>query len=169
MPFIINFLLWAARGLEFLFGFFPWLFRFLKRFFAKRIDNGRFLNQFLDHPLYTVAMGFFLTSVVAVFLGLLKVLISIYLKLFESIKGFTSGSAISGSSSSAGGTDAVALFIDILNSLGFLEAIKDTFSIWGVGFLLPLLSLIGSIIYYKSVVKFISKISNEIRLKNSPF
>ncbi|MDY3672021.1 MAG: hypothetical protein SO038_01805, partial [Campylobacter sp.] len=68
------------------------------------------------------------------------------------------------SSSSGGGSGSgsiISLFWDIANSIGIVDALSDTYKLW-IPVLISLLGLLGSIAYYKVVMKFADKIKSMI-------
>ena len=53
------------------------------------------------------------------------------------------------------GTDSLSLFYQLANSLGIMEVLKDTYSLWSP-VLISLISFVLSILYYKAVMRFIT-------------
>ena len=166
MPAIIAFINWVVRILDLLWGkffgvisgFFAWLWIIVQKFFlrdSKRI--GFISNRLFGNTVYGGALALFLTSVALVFLGIIGTLVKIFVTLKNAIGSFLSSS--SGGGSGSGST--VSLFWDIANSMGIVDALSDTYNLW-IPVLISLLGLLGSIAYYKVVMKFADKIKSMI-------
>lgn len=148
------FVAWIARVISLLWkpffgvitGFFVWLFPIIKSFFSRKIASGRFFATFASLPFVKSALVFFFVSVVGVFVSTYLVLVDIYLRIrdsFEGLIGSNSGSA------------SLSLFYQLANSLGIMEVLKDTYSLWSP-VLISLISFVLSILYYKAVMRFIT-------------
>ena len=154
MPAIISFINWVVRILDLLWGkffgviagFFVWLFPAIKSFFSRKIATGRFFATFASLPFVKSALVFFFVSIVGVFVSTYLTLVDIYLKIRDSFELLIN----SGSSS-----DALGLFYQLANSLGIIEVLKDTYSLWSP-VLISLISFVLSILYYKAVMRFIT-------------
>ena len=66
-----------------------------------------------------------------------------------------------GTGGGSGSGSTVSLFWDIANSMGIVDALSDTYNLW-IPVLISLLGLLGSIAYYKVVMKFADKIKSMI-------
>ena len=163
---ILSFINWIPKILNLLWGkffgviagFFTWLWIIVQKFFlrdSKRI--GFVSNRLFGNTVYGGALALFLTSIALVFLGIIGTLVKIFLTLKNAISSFFSGS--SGGGSGSGST--VSLFWDIANSMGIVDALSDTYNLW-IPVLISLLGLLGSIAYYKVVMKFADKIKSMI-------
>lgn len=53
------------------------------------------------------------------------------------------------------GSDALGLFIQLANSIGIMEVLRDTYSLWSP-ILISLISFVLSILYYKAVMRVIT-------------
>ena len=151
---MFSFVTWIARVISLLWkpffavitGFFVWLFPIIRSFFSRKIASGRFFATFASLPFVKSALVFFFVSVVGVFVTTYLTLIDIYLKIrdsFEGLIGSNSGSA------------SLNLFLELANSLGIFEVLKNTYSTWSP-VLISLISLVLSILYYKAVMRFIT-------------
>ena len=97
-------------------------------------------------PFVKSALVFFFVSVVGVFVSTYLALVDIYLRIrdsFEGLIGSNSGSA------------SLNLFLELANSLGIFEVLKNTYSTWSP-VLISLISFVLSVLYYKAVMKFIT-------------
>ena len=151
---MFSFVTWIARVISLLWkpffavitGFFVWLFPIIRSFFSRKIASGRFFATFASLPFVKSALVFFFVSVVGVFVTTYLTLIDIYLKIrdsFEGLIGSNSGSA------------SLNLFLELANSLGIFEVLKNTYSTWSP-VLISLISFVLSILYYKAVMIFIT-------------
>lgn len=148
------FVTWIARVISLLWkpffgvitGFFVWLFPIIKSFFSRKIASGRFFATFASLPFVKGALVFFFVSVVGVFVSTYLALVDIYLRIRDSFELLIS---------SGTGTDSLSLFYQLANSLGIMEVLKDTYSLWSP-VLISLISLVLSILYYKAVMRFIT-------------
>ena len=151
---MLSFVTWIARVISLLWkpffavftGFFVWLFPIIRSFFSRKIASGRFFATFASLPFVKSALVFFFVSVVGVFVTTYLTLIDIYLKIrdsFEGLIGSNSGSA------------SLNLFLELANSLGIFEVLKNTYSTWSP-VLISLISFVLSILYYKAVMRFIT-------------
>lgn len=163
---ILSFINWIPKILNLLWGkffgviagFFTWLWIIVQKFFlrdSKRI--GFVSNRLFGNTVYGGALALFLTSVALVFLGIIGTLITAFLKVKNAIGSFLSGSSGGGS----GNGSIISLFWDIANSIGIIDALSDTYKLW-IPVLISLLGLLGSIAYYKVVMKFADKIKSMI-------
>lgn len=154
MAFVFSFINWVVRILDLLWGkffgviagFFVWLFPVIRSFFSRKIASGRFFATFASLPFVKSALVFFFVSVVGVFVTTYLTLIDIYLKIrdsFEGLIGSNSGSA------------SLNLFLELANSLGIFEVLKNTYSTWSP-VLISLISFVLSVLYYKAVMRFIT-------------
>lgn len=148
------FVAWIARVISLLWkpffgvitGFFVWLVPIIRSFFSRKIASGRFFATFASLPFVKSALVFFFVSVVGVFVTTYLTLIDIYLKIrdsFEGLIGSNSGSA------------PLNLFLELANSLGIFEVLKNTYSTWSP-VLISLISFVLSVLYYKAVMRFIT-------------
>lgn len=153
MSAIIAFANWVVRILTLLWGkffgviagFFVWLFPAIKSFFSRKIATGRFFATFASLPFVKSALVFFFGAV-GVFVGTYLTLVDIYLKIrdkFEGLMSFGSGS------------DALGLFIQLANSIGIMEVLRDTYSLWSP-VLISLISFVLSVLYYKAVMRVVT-------------
>ncbi len=151
---MVAFVTWIARVISLLWkpffgvitGFFVWLFPVIRSFFSRKIASGRFFATFASLPFVKSALVFFFVSVVGVFVSTYLVLVDIYLRIrdsFEGLIGSNSGSA------------SLSLFYQLANSLGIMEVLKDTYSLWSP-VLISLISFVLSVLYYKAVMRFIT-------------
>ena len=154
MPAIISFINWVVRILGLLWskffgviaGFFVWLFPVIRSFFSRKIASGRFFATFASLPFVKSALVFFFVSVVGVFVSTYLALVDIYLRIRDSFELLIS---------SGTGTDSLSLFYQLANSLGIMEVLKDTYSLWSP-VLISLISFVLSVLYYKAVMRFIT-------------
>lgn len=144
-------------------GFFPWLWEILRKFFLRNIKDVGLYRKLFSSPIYAGALSTLITSVVGVFVSLFVILVQAFLKIREVLSSLFAGTG--GGGGSVGGYDVSAVFSSLLKATGVLRAFSDTYSIWAP-FLFFLLSLIGAIVYYKLVVKFIDKIFQVLGLNN---
>ena len=151
---MFSFVTWIARVISLLWkpffavitGFFVWLFPIIRSFFSRKIASGRFFATFASLPFVKGALVFFFVSVVGVFVSTYLALVDIYLRIRDSFDLlFSSGT----------GTDSLSLFYQLANSLGIMEVLKDTYSLWSP-VLISLISFVLSILYYKAVMRFIT-------------
>ena len=151
---MFSFVTWIARVISLLWkpffavitGFFVWLFPIIRSFFIRKIASGRFFATFASLPFVKSALVFFFVSVVGVFVSTYLALVDIYLRIRDSFELLIS---------SGTGTDSLSLFYQLANSLGILEVLRDTYSLWSP-VLISLISLVLSILYYKAVMRFIT-------------
>lgn len=151
---MVAFVTWIARVISLLWrpffavitGFFVWLFPIIKSFFSRKIASGRFFATFASLPFVKSALVFFFVSVVGVFVSTYLALVDIYLRIRDSFELLISSST---------GTDSLSLFYQLANSLGIMEVLKDTYSLWSP-VLISLISFVLSILYYKAVMRFIT-------------
>ena len=151
---ILSFINWIPKILNLLWGkffgviagFFVWLFRVIRSVFSRKIASGRFFATFASWPFVKSALVFFFVSIVGVFVSTYLTLVDIYLKIRDSFELLIN----SGSSS-----DALGLFYQLANSLGIMEVLKDTYSLWSP-VLISLISFVLSVLYYKAVMRFIT-------------
>ena len=151
---MFSFVTWIASVISLLWqpffavitGFFVWLFSAIKSFFSRKIATGRFFATFASLPFVKSALVFFFVSVVGVFVSTYLALVDIYLKIRDSFELLIS---------SGTGTDSLSLFYQLANSLGIMEVLKDTYSLWSP-VLISLISFVLSVLYYKAVMRFIT-------------
>lgn len=154
MPAIISFINWVVRILDLLWGkffgviagFFVWLFPVIRSFFSRKIASGRFFATFASLPFVKSGLVFFFVSVVGVFATSYLTLIDIYLKIRDSFEGLIVSNS---------GSAALNLFLELANSLGIFEVLKNTYSTWSP-ILISLISFVLSVLYYKAVMRFIT-------------
>lgn len=154
MSAIIAFVNWVVKILTLLWGkffgviagFFVWLLPALRSFFRGRLSNARFFSSYASLPFVKSALVFFFVSVVGVFVSTYLTLVDIYLKIrdkFEGLMSFGSGS------------DALGLFIQLANSIGIMEVLRDTYALWSP-VLISLISFVLSVVYYKAVMRVVT-------------
>ena len=151
---MFSFVTWIARVISLLWkpffavitGFFVWLFPVMRSFFSRKIASGRFFATFASLPFVKSALVFFFVSVVGVFVSTYLALVDIYLRIRDSFELLIS---------SGTGTDSLSLFYQLANSLGIMEVLKDTYSLWSP-VLISLISFVLSVLYYKALMRFIT-------------
>lgn len=159
MPVILSFINWIPKILNLLWGkffgviagFFTWLWIIVRKYFSRKSEIYSASNSFFRGSLYFGTLTLFLTSVAFIFLGIVSTLITAFLRVKNAI-----GSLLS---SSSGSGSIISLFWDIANSIGIVDALSNTYSLW-IPVLISLLGLLGSIAYYKVVMKFADKIKS---------
>lgn len=142
------------------YGFFSFIRNFL---FFRILDKISDINLWLtifNSAKFSTAITFLATSVILVFISILGLLVRIFLSIKDKVS-----SVASGGGGITSGDVSINLFYAVSKSLGLYDALADTWALWVVGFLIPFLTLIGSVLYFKTVAKslgFLSKLTGSM-------
>lgn len=151
-----------TRIFEFITGAFGWCKQLFIGFLKRKEKYANLKRSTFATPAFAGVFAFYVSSVTLAFLGLLVVFVNIFSKVGEFLKNMSTGSGGGGS----GDNGTIALFYDILNSLGIIKVLSDTYNFWVIYFLIPFLLLLGSILWFKIIMGGFRKAQDLFSIKN---